>query len=99
MSYRIEYGSTTPMKFLQKRRKTDIRTLTALCMILFALAVGQFWPRGKAVLRGFLLPGKPSMTEQAFSCLVSDLSQGVGFEEAMTTFCQQIIDNGAGEPG
>ena len=66
-------------------------------MILFTLAVGQFWPRGQQLLREFLLPGKPTVTEEALSDLVEDLTQGRALVDAMTAFCQQIIDDGAGK--
>ena len=97
MSYRIDYGGGVPVTYRVPRRKTSIQMMTALCMILFALAVGRFWPRGKQMLREVLLPGEPTVTEQAFSALVTDLTQGVELEVAMTAFCQQIIDHGAGE--
>ena len=97
MSYRIEYGEAAPVRYQRPRGQNYPRTLTALCMILFALAVGRYWPRGQQVLRDFLLPGAPTVTERAFSELVSDLTQGVGLEEAMSTFCQQIIDHGSGK--
>ena len=98
MSYRIVYGNEIPTKFMQPPRRSQIRMMTAVCMILFSLAVGQFWPRGKQVLQEFLLPGEPTVTEEAFSDLVENLYQGMKLEAAMTAFCQQIIDHGAGEP-
>ena len=97
MSYRIEYGSAAPAQYRKYRGKTWFRSLTAMCLILFALGVSQFWPKGQQVLRAYFLPGEPTVTEQAFSDLVSDLSHGIGLEEAMTVFCQQIINHGAGE--
>ena len=96
MSYRIEYGGAIPMKYIRTRNGDFLRIMTAACLILFALAVGRFWPRGRQVLREFFLPREPTVTEQAFSGLVHDLVQGKNLEEAMTVFCQQIIDNGAG---
>ena len=97
MAYRIVYGGTTPVQDPPVRGRSHLQIMTAACLLLFALAVGQFWPRGRDVLRDFLLPGEPTVTEQAFSDLVSDLSQGIKLEEAMAAFCQQIIDHGAGE--
>ena len=97
MSYRIVYGGSTPAQYPPTRSKKHLQLMTAVFVMLFALAVGQFWPRGREVLRNFLLPGEPTVTEQAFSELVSDLSQGIKLEEAMGAFCQQIIDHGAGE--
>ena len=97
MSYRIDYGGAVPTKYTRKRDGNGFRIMTAVCLIMFALVVGQFWPRGRQVLQEFLLPGEPTVTEQAFSGLVHDLSQGLNLEDAMTAFCRQIIDNGAGK--
>ena len=94
MSYRIEYGTAVPAKFQQKERKSHVRTLTALCILLFALGVGRFWPDGRLVLQKFFLPGEPSVTEQAFSTMVSDLTGGTSLETAMIAFCQQILEYG-----
>ena len=98
MSYRIEYGTAVPVKFQQKKRESHVRILTALCILLFALGVGKFWPDGRQVLQQFLLPGEPSVTEQAFSNMVSDLAEGVSMEDAMVAFCQQILNHGKEEP-
>ena len=94
MSYRIEYGTAVPVKFQQKERKTHVRTLTALCILLFALGVREFWPDGRQVLQKYLLPGEPTVTEQAFSTMVSDLTGGSSLEEAMLAFCQEILAHG-----
>ena len=94
MSYRIEYGTAVPVKFQRKKRKSHVRMLTALCILLFALGVGKFWPDGRQVLRKFLLPGEPSVTEQAFVTIVSDLTEGVALEDALLTFCHQILAYG-----
>ena len=97
MSYQIVYGGAPAVEHRISRGRRYIRTMTALAMMLFALAVGQFWPQGKEMLQEFFLPGEPTVTEQAFSGLVNDLSQGIKLEDAMAAFCQQIIDHGAGE--
>ena len=98
MSYRIEYGPAVPVKYQPKKRPSHLRMLTALFILLFALAVGELWPDGHNVLRKIFLPGTPSVTEAAFSAMVGDLTNGVELEEAMLAFCRQIIDHGAGEP-
>ena len=97
MSYRIEYGTAVPDKFLVKKRKSHVRTLTALWILLFALCVGKYWPDGRQVLQKFFIPGEPSVTEQAFSGMITNLTEGVTLEAAMAAFCQQIIDHGTGE--
>ena len=71
--------------------------LTALCILLFAWSVGEFWPDGQQVLQKFFLPGEPTVTEQAFSSMITDLTAGRPLEDAMAAFCQEILDHGAGE--
>ena len=97
MSYRIEYGTAIPERFQPPVIKRHIRTLTAIFILLFSLAVGKFWPDGRQILRQYVIPGELSVTERAFSDMISELNEGVKLEEAVVTFCQQIIDHGAGE--
>ena len=94
MSYRIEYGTAVPERFQPRKVKRHIRTLTALCILLFSLAVGKFWPEGRTVLQHVFLPGEPSVTEQAFSEMISELRDGAAPEEAVVVFCQKMIDYG-----
>ena len=94
MSYRIEYGTAVPAKFQVKERKSHVRVLTALCILLFAFCVSKCWTDGQQILRRFFLPGESSVTEQAFSGMITSLTEGVALEEAMVVFCQQIIDHG-----
>ena len=97
MSYRIEYGTAVPEKFQPEKIKRHIRTLTALCILMFSLTVGKFWPDGQQLLREYFIPGNPSVTEQAFSHMVSELRDGAAPEEAVVAFCQKIIDYGKKE--
>ena len=98
MSYRIEYGTSVPERFQPPKVKRYVRALTALCILLFSLAVGEFWPDGRMMLQRVFLPGEPSVTEQAFSNMISELRDGVAPEEAAVAFCQQIIDHGKENP-
>ena len=97
MSYRIEYGTIVPERFQRPKVKRHIRILTALFVLLFSLAVGKFWPDGRQLLREYFIPGEPSITEQAFSCMISELRDGVALEKAVVAFCQEIIDYGTGK--
>lgn len=96
MSYRIEYGTAIPPKFCRKKTKTHIRKLTAMGILMFALIVNTFWPEGRTLLQNFMLPGNPSVTERAFSDMISELTHGIPMEEAMVAFCQKIIDHEIG---
>ena len=98
MSYRIEYGAAVPQKFQPEKVKRHMRALTALCILLFSLAAGKFWPDGRMVLQRVFLPGEPSVTEQAFSNMISGLHDGLTLEDAVVVFCQEILDHGKGNP-
>ena len=98
MSYRIEYGTSVPQKFQPQQVKRHIRTMTAVCILLFSLAVGKFWPDGRMVLQRVFLPGEPSVTEQAFSNMISELRDGETLEKVVVAFCQEILDHGKGNP-
>ena len=95
MSYRIEYGTDVPHRFQPKSVKRYVRILTALSILLFALAVGKFWPEGRLVLQQYVLPGELSVTEQAFSDMISQLSTGENLEDVVVVFCQRVIDHGS----
>lgn len=80
MAYRIEY----PGKKKAKRFPVWI--------VLPALG-------GLALLRQsfgrFLLPGDPEVTGQALEMLLTQLRQGIGAGEAVSTFCKTVVQ-GAG---
>ena len=64
MAYRIVYGGEIP---LHRKREGDflrIKLLTAVFLVVFALAVRQYWPEGTERLRGYLLPGEDVRQEE-----------------------------------
>ena len=97
MSYRIEYGTAVPVKFQPERRKRYVRVITAVFLLVFVLYAAKIWPEGRLVLQRVFLPGEPTVTQQAFADMISELSDGISLENALVTFCQQIIDHGAGD--
>lgn len=91
MAYRIEYGP--PFQPPQKKRSTTrLRIMTAACLLLFVLLVRQAWPEGTEKLRQFLLPGEPTVTQEAFYSMIEGIQDGVPMGDALTAFCQQIVD-------
>lgn len=98
MGYRIQYGQTmtkTPIadkKILRKPKK--LRLLIPVC-IIFLIAL--MWIK-KDTLRDFLIPGDEAVTEAAVADFVKDLRTGENFSDAITAFCQEIIEN-ANIPG
>ncbi len=93
MSYRIEYGPDIPPQYREKSTSGRLQTMICVFLLLFALLVRQFFPAGTMALRTFLLPGSPSVTQQALDELVRDVHDGEAFGDAFTAFCEQIISH------
>lgn len=94
MGYRIEYGPAPRPGREEDRRGFRIRVMTAAFLLFGCVLVRSFWNEGAALLETVLLPGEPSVTEQAFSTLLSDLRTGMPVGESVTAFCKYIVDNG-----
>ena len=93
MAYRIVYG---PEKKAPENRMRRIRMMTAGFFLLGCILTRLFWPDGLQVMREVLLPGELSVTEQAFSQLVSQLQGGEPVGTAVETFCRYVISHGLG---
>ena len=91
MSYRIDYG--TGDFSLQKRTdsRRHLKNFIAAALLLFSFSVNQFWPDGCEKLQDFLLPGEKTPTALAADRLLNRIRDGVGFEEALRTFCLEIL--------
>ena len=96
MSYRIEYGPEIPAPEKKSGGNRGMRFWTAVFLLAFVFLVRQNWPEGTRVLRSFLLPGEPSVTEAALFEMVEALRTGGQAGEALTAFCRQIIHGQAG---
>lgn len=94
MAYRIEYGPAIPEKYQTQRPEPHrIQLLTAVCLLVFTMIVKIWFPAGTQKLQQFLLPGAPSVTQQALDELVANLRFGDPLDEAFTAFCRHIISN------
>lgn len=94
MGYRIEYGPQRLVKPKGDRHGFRRRILTAAFLLLGCILVRTFWNDGSELLETVLLPGEPTVTEQAFSLLLNDLRTGVPVGESVTAFCRFIVENG-----
>lgn len=90
MGYRVEYGPA-PEKVPSFFVKNRVWMMTAIFLMLFALAVKLFWPEGTAALCQVFLPGESGTMQSAISGLIDHLQSGQTFSEAMTVFCKEII--------
>ena len=66
--------------------------MIAFTFLLFAILLRMHWQDGAEMLREVLLPGDLTVAEQAFSEMVVGLRNGEGMADALTSFCQRIVD-------
>ena len=94
MGYKISYENggaktenITKQKFPRKQNvfRLGVFIVTAIFLILLHQSKS---------FRRFFIPGNPEVTEAAVVEFVESVRQGNRFEDAITAFCQQIIDNG-----
>ena len=90
MGYRIVYGADRSMD-VDRQRSASLRTMIAISFCFFALLVKFFWPEGREVLMGYLLPNKQTVALIAFSEMIENLQQGAIMSEALTVFCKEIL--------
>lgn len=91
MAYKISYGPDIQPPKAAGFRWSRVRPLAAAWFLVFVLLVRTLWPQGRELLRTILLPGDPTITQQAFSVLISDIRQGSDLGQALTVFCEEII--------
>jgi len=91
MGYRIEYGPVKKVRGLE-RRCSRRAALTAMCLLLFSICVGCFWPKGADVMRNLLFSGDAAVTAAAMENLTEDLQAGEPVTDVLRDFCVQIID-------
>ena len=91
MSYRIEYGSAIPDRYVIRNNFLRLRSMTAICLLLFSLTVRHFFPEGTEKLRQLLLPGELSVTQEAIETLMCDIRNGEDFTDSLTAFCEYIV--------
>ena len=96
MGYRIVYGPETGGRQIADKPRIRLRVMTGIMLLIGCGAVRIFWPEGTELLRRFLVPGEPTLTEQAFGTLVADLRMGEAFSEAVTAFCRTVVEQGTG---
>ena len=92
MAYKIRYAPESARRYPQVSKKRNVRWGN-LVMILMAFAA-VVWIRLNGI-PDFLIPGDPEVTKEAAAMMIADLDEGVKLDEAVTTFCKEIL-HGAG---
>lgn len=84
MGYKIAYSQETAYKFpIKQAKKFSVRWVIAGALAIGLLAGGWKW----------LLPGDPDKTQAALATLTEDIRAGQSLGQAITAFCQEIVDN------
>lgn len=91
MPYRVTYGPPITPAAQKKDNFSRIRTLTASCLVVFAILVRLFFPAGCAQLRTILLPDPEDVSQAALDVFMDDLRNGGKLSDALYTFCAHIV--------
>ncbi len=89
MSYRIDYETGSDMQ--DERKGSGLWTRTTCFFLLFLLLTQLCWPAGAVKVREMLCPWNPDVTAAAFSDLIRDVRYGLSAEDAVVTFCREIL--------
>lgn len=90
MGYRVDYQPVKKVRGVEKRT-SRLPAMIGLCLLLFLLLVGEFWPRGAEVLRNLVVPGDPAVTVAALEDFALELKAGEALPSALEGFCRRII--------
>ena len=93
MGYRIQYGAKIPGE-KQLERNGHAKTAGLLIALLLLLSgIRIFFPGSVQELQAVLLPGFDENAQAAFSFMVEDVRQGTDLQQAVSAFCQEIMEN------
>lgn len=89
MAYKIQYSQETAYRYPQtsSKRTTNWGKWFGIALILAAV----LWMRLNGI-PDFLIPGDPAVTKAAAVTLVDELRNNIPIGEAVTTFCESILD-------
>lgn len=89
MAYEIDYASDGRKRKVSPKR---VKPLWAVVILAFAVAIMLSYFVGGRLIP--LLPPEAQTTLQAVETMVDDLREGEKISDALTGFCQTIIENG-----
>ena len=92
MAYRIDYISGGKHRRPIRRYFTAATVKTGLLVLVLVAAALAVKFYGLNWVKEVLLPGDPQVTEAALHNMTEGLQSGESILEAVTTFCQEIVD-------
>lgn len=93
MGYRIEYGSQGELRKPLKRKYPYAAIATVACVLALVAGAITLKHTGLTFVQELLLPGDPAVTASALENMVDNIKDGDSITDAITAFCQEIIDN------
>lgn len=92
MGYRIEYGENGTAAYFVKKEGGHRGMLTIGFFLLFCVLTSTLWPSRWQLAKDYLIPGDPAVTKAAFSEMTQQLKDGESLEDAVVTFCREVMD-------
>ena len=93
MAYRISYQWSKERE-LRKRGAFPVKIWAGVLLVAAAVAIRVLVPQSDSLFRALLHPLTDHAFLSALGSLVTDLTNGIGFGEAVTVFCSEIIAHG-----
>ena len=92
MGYRISYEKGAEKTYIRKREKRVSRShVVPIVMTLFVIAALLCIKNTE--IRQMLLPGDGAVTEEAINNLIHSVQNGSALGDAITAFCQEILQS------
>lgn len=88
MGYTIQYEPEKNRKYpllSQKRVRAGMPLIAAVSLVAL-LGIG--------IRTGWLIPGDPQVTADAFTQMVDSLQAGESVKDAVTVFCTEVLEHG-----
>lgn len=93
MGYRIEYGSQGDLRKPLKPKRPYSAIAAAACVLALVAGAIAIKHTGLTWVQEVLLPGDPAVTAAALENMVDNIKEGNSIAEAVTAFCQEIVEN------
>ena len=93
MGYRVYYSPEDNKKYPTRNKQGNARYLGHFVVVL-AVVLTLTVPQVRSNLREWLIPGDEAVISKAFSQMVENVREGEAIGEAVTAFCQEILDHG-----
>lgn len=91
MGYKIEYSPHENQRYPVKNRPSKKKHMGVA--LLAAIILCSLLPKVRSSVVSLLIPGDDTITKSAFQLMVERLRDGDPINDAVTAFCQEILNN------